>query len=131
MAFSKYDFSGMIFNVLIKEADNQYLAHCLELDIVTVSKTESRVKRDIIDLIKTQVEYAFSNDNLDYLYHPAPPELWQEFYECKKQIEKKKIKIEKKKVKIEPTLRKSPQHFVPPWIIASTCVSTAQTCYAY
>jgi len=122
MPFPKDLFSGMIFNVLIKEIDNQYVAHCLELDIVTVSKNTTQAKKDIIDLIKAQVDYAFSNDNLEFLYHPAPPGVWQEFYACKEQIEKK--------IKIESVFPKSAHRFVPPWITARTCVSTSQSCYA-
>ena len=32
---------------------------------------------NILSLIQVQVEYAFENDNLDNLYHPAPKEVWK------------------------------------------------------
>jgi hypothetical protein len=120
--FPLKDISGMIFNVLIKEVDHEYIAHCLELDIVSTSKKLDQVKNDIIDLIITQVDYAFSNENLEFLYHPAPAGVWQEFYTCKKQIEKK--------INIQSAFSELSHRFVPPWIIARTCISLKQSCYA-
>ena len=81
--------TSMTFNILVKKEDKMWIAHCLELDIVTTSKTLPTLKKEIIDLIITQIDYAFSNDNLENLYHPAPPEVWAEFYTCKESIEKK------------------------------------------
>lgn len=112
----------MIFNVLIKKETDIYVAHCLELDIVTTSKYFEQVKSDMADLIKAQVNYAFSNDNLDCLYRPAPSEVWEEFYACKKQIEKK--------INIKSVFSRTAQQFVPPWIITRTCTSFGQSCHA-
>jgi hypothetical protein len=113
----------MVFNILVKKDADLYIAHCLELDIVATSSDFGKVKKDMVDLIKAQINYAFSNNNLDYLYHPAPSEVWQEFYACKNQSEQKidiKSFFENKKI----------EHFVPPWIIARTCISKSQPCHA-
>jgi len=72
--------SGMIFNILIKEDDGMFVAHCLELDIVATAESVEQAQKDIIALICAQVDYAFSNDNLENLYCPAPAEVWQEFW---------------------------------------------------
>ena len=109
----------MIFNILVKKEEDLFVAHCLELDIVTTSKDEKEVISDILDLVKAQVNYAFSNDNLVHLFHPAPPEVWEEFYACEKQKERK--------IEIEPASEKIPDRFIPPWIIARTCTSSRQT----
>lgn len=103
--------TSMTFNILVKKEDKMWIAHCLELDIVTTSKTLPTLKKEIIDLIITQIDYAFSNDNLENLYHPAPPEVWAEFYTCKESIEKK--------IKMKSVFKDN--SFVPPWIIANTC----------
>jgi len=113
--------TAMTFNILVKEIEDLYVAHCLELDIVATSENSEQVEKDIIDLILAQVDYAFSNNNLAYLYRPAPPELWEEFHACKAVIEEKKIKL-------ESTFRKS-QRFVPPSILARTC-NLGQFCHA-
>ena len=108
--------TAMTFNVLIKKEKETYLAHCLELDIATTADTFDQVEKDIIALMSAQVDYAFSHDNLDYLYRSAPPAVWEEFYACKNQQEKKyKIKSSFKAI--------SDHSFIPPWIIARTCSS--------
>ena len=75
--------TSMIFNVLIKKEGTLFLAHCLELDLVATAKTFSQVKKEMREIIETQVDYAFSNDNLHHLYRPAPAEVCREFYACK------------------------------------------------
>lgn len=114
---------AMTFNVLIKEEDDVYVAHCLELDIVATSNTEDQVEKDIISLITAQVSYAFSNDNLENLYHSAPPEIWAEFFSCKDQREERH--------KTESFFKKEPPSgsIIPPWIITNTCRSP-RLCHA-
>jgi hypoxanthine phosphoribosyltransferase len=111
----------MIFNILIKKVDKEFIAHCLELDIVATGKTLIRVKKDITDLILTQVDYAFSNDNLGHLYRPAPADIWQEFYACKNQSEER--------INVKSSFRgEKAGMFIPPWIIARTC-KAADPCH--
>lgn len=105
--------TSMTFNILASRKENVWTAHCLELDIVAEGKTFEDVKTEIIELIKIQIDYAFSNDNLDNLYHPAPQEVWQVFFTCKK-AEADKVKMESKY---------SNNTFIPPWIIANTCTA--------
>ena len=105
---------GMNFNVLIKRDEGLFLAHCLELDIVTTAPTVDQVKADIYDLILAQVEYAFGNDNLDNLYHPAQREVWEEFFACKERARPEIIKL--------PAPSKKKGSVIPPEIVASTCL---------
>ena len=102
-------------NILIKEEDGMFVAHCLELDIVAVAKTLDQAQREVVSLICAQVDYAFSNNNLDNLFHPAPPEVWAEFFKCKEQQERK--------YKLESAFQKDIKTILPPWIIAKTCQS--------
>ncbi len=113
---------SMVFNILIKKEEKDYIAHCLELDIVCSSNNLDKTREEIIDLIKAQIDYAFSNENLEYLYRPAPASVWAEFYACKKQIESK--------VNIKSEFRETPKNFVPPSFIARTCTSSDNACYA-
>ena len=106
--------ASMKFSILLKKENELFVAHCLELDIVASGKDVDQVRTDIIDLVKAQVSYAFSNDNLDYLYHPAPPEVWKKFYDCKEFIEKRN------NFDSRPTIG-STKSFVPPWMIATFC----------
>ena len=71
------------FRILFKEIEEgEWLAHCLELDIVTTADTADQVEKDIIDLIIAQVTYAIENDNMHNLYRDAPREVWDEFFQC-------------------------------------------------
>ena len=103
--------SSMTFNIIAKKENDMWIAHCLELDIVATSDSLADLRKDMDDLIIAQIDYAFSNNNLDNLYCPAPPEIWKEFYSCKNS----------QKTKIEITPESPTSSFVPPWIIANTC----------
>lgn len=105
--------ADMIFNVLVKKEGALYVAHCLELDIVTASPDVKQLEKDMIDLIHTQIDYAFSHDNLENLYHPAPSEVWEAFFKCKKQMEIKH--------KIQPAFKENQKKFVPPWFTTRIC----------
>ncbi|MDR3568242.1 MAG: hypothetical protein P4L43_09470 [Syntrophobacteraceae bacterium] len=110
--------SGAVtFSILIKKTEQYgFVAHCLELDLVATAATMEAVKADIFDVIVAQVHHAFANDNLEYLYHPAPSEVWKEFYEGREQqIDYYPVSKNKEDEKLEK--------FVPPWIIGHTCHS--------
>ena len=113
----------LIFSFLIKEDKGTYIAHCLELDILTTGTTLEQAEQDIMDLVIAQVDYAFSNDNLDHLYHPAPQEVWREFFACRESRQTKH------KVTRKFQESSKPKSFVPPWIIAQTCKATV-SCHA-
>ena len=115
--------NSMTFSILIKEEEDYFLAHCLELDIVATSDSISDVKDDILSLIKTQIEYAFRNNNLDNLFKPAPQETWKEFYSCT-EAEEEEIPIESSAMKDDLN------HFVPSWLVAKTCTITSSRYYA-
>jgi hypothetical protein len=72
--------NSMTFNIIAKKESGMWVAHCLELDIVATAGTMTDVKKEMDDLIVAQIDYAFTNNNLDNLYKPAPPEAWKEFY---------------------------------------------------
>lgn len=103
--------SGVVFNVLIKKVGDEFVAHCLELDIVTTADDLDRVQSDMAELIEAQIDYAFSNDNLENLYHPAPPDIWQEFFSCHAQMQKRR----------EVKSSAGAYGTVPAWMIAKAC----------
>ena len=57
-----------------------WIGHCLELDIVSTATDIKTLKKDMDDLISTQIEYAFVHDNLENLFRSAPREVWEEFW---------------------------------------------------
>ncbi len=117
---------GMIVNVLVSQEEGIYTAHCLELDIVAEGPDKQEVLEEIQGLITAAVDYAFSNDNLAYLYRPAPRDVWEAFYRCLSDtegLEEFEIKAE-----IHPSFS-DPHHapvFVPPWVTAKMCQTSSK-----
>lgn len=72
--------------ITITEEDNEWVAHCLEFDIVATAEDIASVKKDILSLIKAHIEYAIKNNNMAYLFKPAPPEVWKAFWSKKTQV---------------------------------------------
>lgn len=72
--------NSLAFNILFETDRDQgiIIAHCLELDIVDTNSDFDfiQLEQDIKDLIIAQVK----NAGPEYLYHPAPPEVWRRFY---------------------------------------------------
>ncbi len=75
----KEEKSSLTFSILIRKEDDIFVAHCLELDVVATAPTFAQVRNDIADLVLAQVSFAYENDNLKYLYKPAPKEVYDAF----------------------------------------------------
>ena len=115
---SEKELSFSIF--FYEEEGDVVVAHCLELDIVAASDTFVEAQKEIIALICAQIDYAFSHDNVENLYHPAPPEVWQRFLACRHQ------KTERHKIRAE--YHSSPERLIPSWLNAHTCIAP-QACH--
>ena len=98
-------------NILLKREEDTYVAHCLELDIMGTANTLEQVKRDMVDLISAQVDYAFANNNLDNLFRPAPPSVWREFYLARE--------LDSMKHRIKSSFSSPDSDIPPPWIVST------------
>lgn len=69
-------------HILMVEDKNKhiFLAHCLDMDIVSQGKTQKEAISELIDLIQTQMEYCLENNMLDTIFRPAPKEYWDMYY---------------------------------------------------
>ena len=74
-------------DILIKREDDYFLAHCLQFDIVTTADTLEDARRDILDLCRAHIEASHEHDNLEYLFSPAPKEVWAEYLAMSKKEE--------------------------------------------
>jgi hypothetical protein len=113
---------SMDISVLLTNEDGLFIAHCLELDIVSSFDTIEGVKHEILDLVKAQIKYAFRNDNLENLYHPAPLDVWKEYFSCHQ--------VEKIRYRIEEAFTGQGRSDVPLWLVARTCESVSQLRHA-
>lgn len=94
-------------NVLIYKDGDEWIAHCLQMDLVASSKSEKKVEDDIIDLIKAQVIYAIENDNMGYIFKQAPADEWAKLAMAKR-CGIRKIRIDvpdrKKEIRNRPSI---------------------------
>ena len=66
-------------DILIKRVKDYYLAHCLQFDLVATEESIEKVRESIVNLCLSHIENTIRNDNLAYLFSPAPQEVWAEY----------------------------------------------------
>lgn len=67
-------------DVLLYREHGQWLAHCLQLDLVEAGSTPEQAETALADVIRAHIEYALGDDDMQHLFHPAPPEYWHQFW---------------------------------------------------
>ncbi len=67
-------------DVLLYREDGQWLAHCLQLDLVEAGSTPEQAETAPADVIRAHIEYALADDDMQHLFHPAPPEYCHQFW---------------------------------------------------
>tara|TARA_R110002096_G_scaffold344921_12_gene538426 strand:- start:18713 stop:19102 length:390 start_codon:yes stop_codon:yes gene_type:complete len=64
-------------DIVVYEEDGQYVAHCVQLDLVHCSaESMDAVYDELREICCEHVLYAFENDKLDSLFRPANPALF-------------------------------------------------------
>jgi len=71
--------------VFWREKD-EVIGHCLQFDIVSVGLTLEESMAKMQRLILAHINYVDRHDNWDYLYRPAPIEVWQRFSESLRRV---------------------------------------------
>jgi hypothetical protein len=61
-------------DVLIRQTDEGYEAHCLQFDLVEVAPTAEEAEQAIKRVITAHIEYSPVHDNLEYLFQSASPD---------------------------------------------------------
>jgi len=64
---------------LVYPEANEWVAHCLELDLVETAESPDAALDALLEAVQTQVTYAEAHDNGAALFHPAPAEAWSRF----------------------------------------------------
>jgi len=67
-------------DVLLRQTDEGYEAHCLQFDLVEVAPSAEAAELAIKDVITAHVEYSLAHDNREYLFRSAPLEAWNAFF---------------------------------------------------
>jgi hypothetical protein len=111
-------------DILIKKEEDYYIAHCLQFDIVATNDTIKGVQKAIANLCIAHIQFSIKHDNVEHLFHPAPPEVWAEYYSISKNpnclLDQKEIKV-----KLRDEI---PNVSIPPFIIQEVFCDEQTAC---
>jgi predicted RNase H-like HicB family nuclease len=65
---------------LVYKEDRWWLAHCLELDIVAEGDTPESALESCLELCDLQIRTAMEENDLQSIFRPAPPKLWDMYW---------------------------------------------------
>lgn len=71
-------------HILIYKEGGQYVAHCLELDIVGCGTNLETAFKEMQELVETQIEFHFRHGIENKLFHPAPAEYWNKWLKAER-----------------------------------------------
>jgi hypothetical protein len=67
-------------DVLLYREGDGWAAHCLQLDLVECGVTAEEAEDALAGVIQHHVQWAIEDDDMENLFHPAPPEVWKRFF---------------------------------------------------
>jgi hypothetical protein len=71
------------FNVFVESTEGAFIAHCMETGLVATSNDMDELAFKMEKMLFRQVLFALQHNNPADIYHPAPPDVWERFLECK------------------------------------------------
>jgi hypothetical protein len=88
-------------NAIVYKEDNEWIAHCLQMDLVATGAHSKEAICNLFDLIKAQIEFAEDNNNFAAVFRPAPPDAWARLAHVRK-CRRKNLKAEKSLMAASP-----------------------------
>jgi hypothetical protein len=85
--------SPLNLHALVFTEGSEWVAHCLELDLVDTGPTAEAAMDALAEAVSTQIGYAHTHDNLEHLFHPAPADAWQRFGELLKGLYRTVVRV--------------------------------------
>lgn len=74
----------MSFRATVLREGGEWVAHCLDLDIVSTGSSAEEAMDQLADAVGTQLWYAREHDNYQHLFRPAPEDAWRKLGEILK-----------------------------------------------
>ena len=68
-----------VLHYLLSTSDGKHVAHCLDLDLISVGNTREEAARKLDDLAKAQIELTLATGQLVNLTTRAPLSFWRQF----------------------------------------------------
>ncbi|HXG15704.1 MAG TPA: hypothetical protein VNK50_05615 [Calidithermus sp.] len=72
------------FRAIAFREGQEWVAHCLDLDIVSSGRTRDEAVDALVEALGLQLAHARETDNYEYLFRPAPESAWQRLAEIMK-----------------------------------------------
>jgi predicted RNase H-like HicB family nuclease len=72
-------------DVLLYRDDGEWVAHCLQLDLVEAGATADEAEESLAGVIQHHIQWALEDDDMEHLFHPAPAEVWKKFFTAEPQ----------------------------------------------
>jgi predicted RNase H-like HicB family nuclease len=72
-------------DVLLYREDGEWVAHCLQLDLVEAGATPEEAEESLVGVIQHHIQWALEDDDMEHLFHAAPPEVWRKFFSAEPQ----------------------------------------------
>ncbi len=69
-------------DIVFWKEHGEFIGHCLQFDIVSVGETLQHAVDQMKKLILAHVSFVDAHDNWEYLYRPAPYNVWKRFAEA-------------------------------------------------
>ena len=73
-------------SAVIYQENGVWIAHCLELDIVSEGKDADDAIEGLISLCDLQIKTALAEGDLQAIFRPAPPEVWRMFAAARRKM---------------------------------------------
>lgn len=72
-------------DVLLYREDGQWVAHCLQLDLVEAGATPEEAEETLAGVIQHHIQWALEDDDMEHLFHAAPAGVWKKFFTAEPQ----------------------------------------------
>lgn len=72
-------------DVLLYREDGEWIAHCLQFDLVEAGATPEEAEESLSGVIQHHIQWALEDNDMEHLFHPAPPEVWKKFFTAETQ----------------------------------------------
>ena len=74
--------NSLTLDAVVYKEEHYWLAHCLQLDLAEAGATPEKAIDALADVIRAHIEWVMEDDDMEHLFHAAPKELWQAWYEA-------------------------------------------------
>lgn len=80
----KFEYENIRVLLIYDEEEKQYIAHALEFDLIGTGKSRKAAQNNLLEMIRTQLEYAVAEEDSGIILHEAPKEYFEQWENARK-----------------------------------------------